>query len=117
MAQLVLTGTLVMERAMLDWRRERATCVGLFRSADGGSVEVQYEAVLDQDALDLLARLFLRAGLPTLRAAAPAGPVMAVPSGEIPDVPKLDRRTRAWKLHQREAAAAGNGNGADSGGH
>lgn len=112
MADLSLTGTLRMVSAQIDWRAETARCVGLFRTPDGGSLEVEYRAPLDLDLLDLLAKAFLKAGLPSLHRPPPEPVKMMVPSGvvEIPDR-KIDKRSREWKRLQRQAQAADPTNG------
>lgn len=105
MADLSLTGTLRMVSACIDWRAETARCIGLFRTPDGGSLEVEYRVPLGLDLLDLLAQAFLKAGLPTLNAPSPEPVKMAVPSGvvEVPDR-RIDKRSREWKLLQRKMA-------------
>lgn len=62
-----LTGTLNMLTATIDWRDETARCVGVFRSETAAALEVEYKVHLDQTILDLLARAFLKAGIPVLR--------------------------------------------------
>lgn len=62
-----LTGTLNMLMATIDWRDETARCVGVFRSHEHAAVEVEYKVILDESLLNLLARAFLKAGIPVLR--------------------------------------------------
>lgn len=62
-----LTGTLNMLTATIDWRDETARCVGVFRSENAAALEVEYKVHLDRAILDLLARAFLKAGVPVLR--------------------------------------------------
>jgi len=67
MTNLTLTGTLNMLTAQIDWRDETARCVGVFRSDDHGALEVEYKVHLDREILDLLARAFLKVGIPVIR--------------------------------------------------
>lgn len=105
----VMAGTLNLLRATIDWRDETAQCLGIFRSDGATALEVEYKVVLDDALLDLLARAFLKAGLPLLRGSKTQVEVPSItPIGDTlgefrsaSDAPKLDRRTRAWRDQQR----------------
>jgi hypothetical protein len=123
-----------MLSATIDWRDETARCVGVFRSEDAAALEVEYRVHLDHAILDLLARAFLKAGVPVLRGSAADLPAVRLLGDTLaehipvrrPSAPtagatggpkKVDKRTRAWKEQQRKAAlvAAGRNNGGGAG--
>jgi hypothetical protein len=117
MAHSTLTGTLNMLTATIDWRDETARCVGVFRSEHASALEVEYTVHLDTALLDLLARAFLKAGVPVLRGSSAEHPGVQLLGETLsqhilgrrprsrpakPDGgPRIDRRTRAWKAQQR----------------
>src|SRR5512139_1496553 len=83
MAPLTLPGSLNMLTALIDWRDETARCVGVFRADGAMALEVEYKVHMDPTVLDLLARAFLKAGVPIIR-----GSKAAVPMAHIPSVDK-----------------------------
>ena len=112
MAHLELTGTLNMLTAQIDWRDETARCVGVFRSDAHGALEVEYKVHLESTVLDLLARAFLKAGLPVLRGSAATVSGIAVLDGAITPAPKIDRRRREWRQQKAAVGEPSNGDGA-----
>ena len=102
MTNLTLTGTLNMLTAQIDWRDETARCVGVFRSDAHGALEVEYRVSLDSTILDLLARAFLKAGLPVLRGSAVEERGVLVTDGAAmtPTAQKIDRRRREWRKRE-----------------
>ena len=132
-----VVGTLNMLSATIDWRDETARCVGVFRSQDHAAVEVEYKVHMATELLSLLARAFLKAGVPVVRGSkarvgitipaeelvglsvAPS-PAPAAPPPRTLDPPvkegellerRVDRRTREWKEQERARLAGANGNG------
>ena len=114
MAHLTLAGSLNMLTAQIDWRDETARCVGVFRSDDHGALEVEYRVVLDTHILDLLARAFLKAGLPVLRGLAAEARGVTVVDGSLmtPTAQKIDRRRREWR--KQAVVSGGNGDRTDA---
>ena len=110
MAHLTLAGTLNMLTAQIDWRDETARCVGVFRSDAHGALEVEYRVSLDAHILDLLARAFLKAGLPVLRGsmAEERGVMIGDGTPMTPTAQKIDRRRREWREH-KSVVNGGNG--------
>jgi len=114
MAHLTLAGTLNMLTAQIDWRDETARCVGVFRSDDHGALEVEYRVLLDAHILDLLARAFLKAGLPVLHGsmAEERGVTIADGMPMTPLAQKIDRRRREWR--KQAVVSGGNGDRTDA---
>src|SRR5512139_200653 len=82
MAPLTLPGSLNMLTALIDWRDETARCVGVFRADGAMALEVEYKVHMDPTVLDLLARAFLKAGIPIIRGSKATAPVAHIPPTE-----------------------------------